>query len=266
MLDPNIPVPSRRPVDYLEEALYLAERELRESVTPNFQHIAGVAQDLVAFRVGITAAAPESSISLASDPTDKELVAAVAADTRANALRLAHDVQEWPPWVRYAVEFILMEESIDRLQDCSARYTELRAALVDRRIPNPIDETLKELVHLYLWGFDGPAIAMACICFERVAKQALIATSAVTESQLRRDRRSAEELRKDLVTSRFLDDASAKELEHLIRQRNAILHGNRLSESEQEISRRWVAALAHVMQQLHSSWPNGTQVMDAIDT
>src|SRR5688572_27395438 len=103
MLDPNEPPPSQRPVEYLEEALYLAERALREGVASDFQRIASIAEDLVAFRVGITAASPESRIAACADPTDRLLTSVEAADTRERALALPHDVQKWPPWIRYAV-------------------------------------------------------------------------------------------------------------------------------------------------------------------
>jgi hypothetical protein len=257
MLDPNETPPPQRPVEYLEEALYLAERTLREGVAADFQRIASIAEDLVAFRVGITASSPESRIAAYSDPTDRLLTSVEAADTRERALALPHDVQQWPPWIRYAVEFILMEESVDRLKDFANRYADLRATLVDRPIPESIDDTLNELVRLYLWGFDGPAIAMACIGFERVAKQALIALGRVTEPQLRRERRSAEELRRDLANAGLLAGLSA-ELEDLIRQRNALLHGHNTSGPLEGISRRWVSALAHVMEALHPSWPKPT--------
>jgi hypothetical protein len=246
--------PSQRPVEYLEEALYLAERALREGVGSEFQHIAHIATDLVALRVGITATSPESGIAAESDPTDRLLMRVWADDIRKTALDLPHDPAQWPPWIRYAVEFVLMEESVDRLKDFAGRYADLRASLVDRPIPNPIDDTLKELVRLYLWGFDAPAIAMACIAFEKVAKQTLTSLGHATESQLRRERRSAEELRKDLST-RGLIATGSEELERLIRQRNDLLHGREIQEPLDTVSRRWVAALAHVMEQLHPSWP-----------
>jgi hypothetical protein len=257
MLDPNSPPPSQRPVEYLEEALYLAERALREGVPSDFQRVANIATDLVSFRVGITAASPESGIAAELDATDRELMSVQAADTRENAFQLPHDPQQWPPWIRYAVEFILMEESVDRLKDFADRYANLRATLVDRPIPDPIDDTLKELVRLYLWGFDAPAIAMACIGFERVAKQTLIALGRVTEAQLRRERRSAEELRKDLKNSGLIG-AGSEDVERLIRQRNDLLHGREIDEPLESVSRRWVAALAHVIEQLHPSWPKTT--------
>ena len=174
---------------------------------------------------------------------------------RENALRLPADTAKWPPWIRYAVEFILMERAVDRLQECRSRYSDLRALVVDRRIPQKIEDDLQEVVDLYIWGFDRATIAMACSCFERIARNALVVLERATEPQLQRERPAAAELRNRLRQAGLLE-RSSQAAEFLVTQRNAVLHDS-LEEhrSLEETSRRCVVALLEVAEELHPSWP-----------
>jgi len=215
--------------------------------------VATRAQDLVEYCVGIALEAPESRLR-SDDPVDRVLSEVQVDWIRESALKLPADPQSWPPWVRFAVEFILMEQSVDRLQAMVGRYAHVRALLIDRQIPKQFDAMLKELVQLYLWGFDAQTVALACTCFESVAKQALIAVGRVTEAQLRRERRAAEELRNDLQEAGLLSYGSG-DVEYLVRQRNAILHGNETDEPVEVVGRRCLATLVDVLRQLHPAWP-----------
>lgn len=248
--------PEQRPVDYFEEALALAEGALRAGTGQHFMEVATTAEDLAAYGVGIALEAPESRLH-SDEPVDRVLSEVQAAWIREDALKLPADPQMWPPWVRFAVEFILMERSVDRLQEMVDRYAHVRAILIDRPIPKPVATSLKDLVELYLWGFDAQAVAFACTCFESVAKQVLIAVGHVTEPQLKRERPAAEELRNDLQRAGLLAGSSS-DIEYLIRQRNLILHGNMTDEPLASLSRRSLATLVEVLRQLHPAWPRET--------
>lgn len=245
--------PERRPVDYFEDALELAEGALRAGTGRHFMEVATTAEDLVTYGVGIALEAPESRLH-SDEPVDRVLSEVQAGWIRDNALKLPPDPQSWPPWVRFAVEFILMEQSVDRLQDMVDRYAHVRALLIDRPIPKHVAATLKELAELYLWGFDAQTVAFACTCFESVAKQVLIAVGRVTEPQLRRKRPAAEELRNDLQRAGLLSSGSG-DIEYLVRQRNVILHGNTTDEPIGVVSRRCLTTLVDVLRQLHPAWP-----------
>jgi hypothetical protein len=188
------------------------------------------------------------------DPDERVLGEVVVERIRKEVLGLPPGPAAWPQWVRFAVEFILMEQAVDRLQSMVDRYASLRAARIDRPIPEHVRTPLEEIVGLYLWGFDGPATALACSCFEVVAKHALIVTGKATEGQLKRERPGAEELRRTLLREDLLQD-QAGEIGYLVRQRNAILHGSGNDERSEVVSRRCLAALVDALEQLHFAWP-----------
>lgn len=95
--------------------------------------------------------------------------------------------------------------------------------LVSRRIPPKAESYVRELADTYMLGFDAATIALACSCFEQLAKSALVVTGKMTEAQIKRERPKADELRRRLREFGMLvnSDGAAQQL---IERRNTVLH------------------------------------------
>lgn len=189
-----------------------------------------------------------------------ELINAAAVDSiRRQSLNIPRHPSDWPPLVKFAVELILMERAIDRLQYSADRFTHLGATLLDRPIPTPVKRMLDEVVELYLWGFDRQSIAAACTCFELVVRQAFIAVGVATAAQYRRSPPSAENLRRELLRMELARN-SAADVEFLIRTRNELLHKADSGDApSRETTKRCIGALEGVINELHHAWPSTTR-------
>lgn len=153
-----------------------------------------------------------------------ELTPNAPADLWKNiVLSLDHEPASWNPWFRQAVELQIATKGIGRSVAALDRYVKLRARLADRRVPERAIPYVRQVAESYLFGFDVPVIALACSCFEQLAKVALVAVGEYTDAQIRRERPAAQALLNRLV-QRDLLSQNRETAERLIRRRDGILH------------------------------------------
>lgn len=239
--------------EFLEEALAAAETRLRRAIdTEEWGISIAVSEYLVGSRV-----------SIAQEPVDRELLrrkGEIFGYDHESVARIADSLPDdpaaWPAPIRFAVKFILMERAIDRSEVALVRYAHFRAARTQRRMPERAREYVKDVVETYLLGFDTASIALACSCFEQLAKHTLIVTGRITEAEFRRTRPTADNLLKRLVTAGLID-RSACAAKKLVLQRNHVLHKGYFDANLHEgtISLDCLNALIDVCQELSPSWP-----------
>lgn len=252
-MDPNWGESHNDLSSFLEDAIAAAETRLREMVRPeDISLLSAVSEDLVRSRIGIASSGgniPYVGIKERFPGAEGERI---FADFEA----LLEDPSLWPDAIRFAVELILVERGVDRAEAALQRYSRFRAAVTARRMPDRAREYVDDVVDAYLFGFDSAAIALACSCFEQLAKHTLIAVGLATEGEFQRNRATAESLRRRLVRAGLLDK-SASEATKLVLQRNHVMHTGMFDYKIriEEISLDCLKALIAICRELEPSWP-----------
>lgn len=238
---------------FLEEAIEAAESELRQLISPDqVSLVSAISEDLVGSRIGIVSSGGDLAYlgrKVGNPHTDPE-------EVRAAVDSLPDDPASWPTAVRFAVKLILLERGVDRAEAALVRYSKIRSASIRRTMPERAREYVDDVVDAYLFGFDTAAIALACSCFEQLARHTLVAVGEATERQLDRDRLTADALRIRLERAGLLAKSTAAATK-LVLQRNHVLHKRMFDPKVQveEISLGCLKALMEVCQELAPSWP-----------
>jgi len=246
----EIPPPANQVPDFLEDAIAHMESYARAQLgAADFAVAAALATDLVTTRLAIVSGRENAyDILVRHQPgVDVDRLRRIVSD-------YAQQPNEWPPWVRFIVELILVERGIDRSLHALERYADLRATVAGREVPSEAWFYLQEVVDSYLFGFDTAAVTLACGCFEVLAKRALLSTGKVTQPQLDREKPGAEMLRSRLRQWEMLSDTTARSVAELIEVRNALLHGSNVERPAKELSIGAIRTLVQVCTQLQPAW------------
>jgi hypothetical protein len=94
-------------------------------------------------------------------------------------------------WVRYATEYHLAGEAIQRANQAFDRYITVRPVTVGRQLPEEARSYVREAIRTFMFGFDPACIALCRAALEQVIKDALVARGTFTPAQLRVERPTA---------------------------------------------------------------------------
>jgi hypothetical protein len=94
-------------------------------------------------------------------------------------------------WVRYAAEYHLAGEAIQRANQAFDRYITLRPVTVGRQLPEEARPYVREAIRTFMFGFDPACIALCRAALEQVIKDSLVARGTFTTAQLKVERPTA---------------------------------------------------------------------------
>ena len=170
---------------------------------------------------------------------------------------IPQDPKKQPRFLRYAIEIGIAELGVSRTYVAWRRYSKLEARLVNRVIPEKARRYVEELSNTYLFGLDAACIALACSCFEQVAKAALHATgNGKGAAGVEVDGLAADGLRLRLYALNLIDKGNAA-ARNLIRNRNKVLH--RELPNEKVIAQQSLDSIEEflvICSELEPSWPH----------
>jgi hypothetical protein len=126
-------------------------------------------------------------------------------------------------WVRYAAEFHLAEQAVQRATGALKRYLEITPALAAKPLPEKAQPYVKEAIRTFLFGFDPACIALCRAALEQVLKEVLLAKGAYTAPQLRKERPTAGALLENAKRAQLLGGAY-QDAKRVIERGDTLMH------------------------------------------